>query len=223
MIPERIHSTTTPAKLRSQRQPSQGKPKTLRSGPRGPAGPLSMRSWPRVRSGTTTALGMRGPNSKNHKQKKISNARWSTEASAGLDGRRAPRGFVGLAPSTGVAQIGTRKPCAKRRSQLGLTCCPIFFWDGDFACQSDRSFWKMTTSRCRNEMAIQSLRLNKSYDECGLPTELLKQTPHALLHVSLELFNHVLVTGDAWARYMAETLVSNGGKNKQSNNCKRFS
>ena len=46
------------------------------------------------------------------------------------------------------------------------------------------------------EMAIQSLKQNKSCHASGLAVELLKQIPHALLHALLELFSHVIVTID---------------------------
>ena len=60
------------------------------------------------------------------------------------------------------------------------------------------------------ERAIQSLKLNKSCDECGLAAELLKHTPHALLQILLELFNHVFVTGDVpstWRRTLLRMLA----------------
>ena len=60
------------------------------------------------------------------------------------------------------------------------------------------------------EKAIQSLKLNKSCDECGLAAELLKHTPHALLQILLELFNHVFVTGDVpstWRRTLFRMLA----------------
>ena len=60
------------------------------------------------------------------------------------------------------------------------------------------------------ERAIQSLKLNKSCDECGLAAELLKHTPHALLQILLELFNHVFVTGDVlstWRRTLFRMLA----------------
>ena len=60
------------------------------------------------------------------------------------------------------------------------------------------------------ERAIQSLKLNKSCDECGLAAELLKHTPHALLQILLELFSHVFVTGDVpstWRRTLFRMLA----------------
>ena len=53
------------------------------------------------------------------------------------------------------------------------------------------------------DSAIGNLKSNKACDERGLPAELLHQAPPAFREVLLDLFNHMLATGDvpsSWQR-----------------------
>ena len=58
--------------------------------------------------------------------------------------------------------------------------------------------------------AISILKSNKAGDECGLAAELLHHAPPAFRGVLLDLFNHVLATGDvpsSWQKTLFKMLA----------------